>query len=283
MPLISSCSPTGMVITDLDGTLLRSDRTFSPTNLATLQYLQERQIVRVIATGRSLFSLRKVIPEHFPIDYIIFSSGAGIIDWRTQKLLVAHHLCMQEVVTALNVLIEQHVDFMLHHPIPDNHHFWYYTTGRENPDFTRRYELYRDFATPFDLLSMQVPEKACQFVAIVSCPEALSRYTLLCDQLPGLKVIRATSPLDSSSIWIEIFPRSVSKALASAWLADQFRLPYSEILALGNDYNDLDLLQWATHSLVVINAPADLKSLYPTVRSNDQDGFTQAVEIWMNH
>lgn len=283
MPYISSFSPEGMVITDLDGTLLRSDRTFSPANLATLEYLGERQILRVIATGRSLYSLRKVVPEDFPIDYVIFSSGAGIIDWRTQQLLIAHHLSLQEVTTALNLLMEHHLDFMLHHPIPENHHFWYYSTGRENPDFFRRYELYRDFAAPFHPTGMPVPEKACQFVAIVSFPEAFSQYTIVREQLPGLKVIRATSPLDSASIWIEIFPQSVSKALASAWLADRFQLPYSQILALGNDYNDLDLLQWAEYSVVVANAPSDLKALYRIVRSNDQDGFTQAVEMWMNH
>lgn len=281
MSRISSFSPAGMVITDLDGTLLRSDCTFSPTDLATLEYLGQRQIVRVIATGRSLYSLRKVIPETFPIDYTIFSSGAGILDWQTQQLLIAHHLSLPEVTTALNLLIEHNFDFMLHHPIPDNHHFWYYSTGRENPDFLRRYELYRDFAAPWHPTGMTIPEKACQFVAIAACPEAFSRYTLIRDQLPGLKVIRATSPLDSASIWIEIFPQTVSKALASAWLADQFHLPYSKLLALGNDYNDLDLLQWAQHSMVVANAPTDLKARYQTVRSNDQDGFTQAVEMWM--
>ena len=281
MSRISSFSPAGMVITDLDGTLLRSDRTVSPTDLATLEYLRQRHIVRVIATGRSIYSLRKVIPETFPIDYIIFSSGAGIIDWQTQQLLIAHHLSLPEVTTALNLLIAQHLDFMLHHPIPDNHHFWYYSTGRENPDFLRRYELYRDFAAPWRPTGMTIPEKACQFVAIAACPEAFSQYTLVREQLPGLKVIRATSPLDSASIWIEIFPQTVSKALASAWLADRFQLPYSKLLALGNDYNDLDLLQWAQHSMVVANAPTDLKARYQTVRANDQDGFTQAVEMWM--
>lgn len=283
MGLLTMSSPTGMVVTDLDGTLLCSDRTVSAKNLATLEYLRGDQIVRVIATGRSLYSLRKVIPEHFPIDYVIFSSGAGIIDWQTQQLLITHHLSLQEVTTALNLLMYHKLDFMLHHPIPDNHHFWYYSTGRENPDFIRRYEIYRDFAAPFHPVDMSIPEKACQFVAIDSTSEAFAQYMFLKEQLPALKVIRATSPLDGASLWIEIFPQTVSKALASAWLAEQLHIPHSPILALGNDYNDLDLLQWAPHSMVVENAPADLQAMYQTVCTNDQDGFTQAVEMWMNY
>jgi hydroxymethylpyrimidine pyrophosphatase-like HAD family hydrolase len=50
-------------------------------------------------------------------------------------------------------------------------------------------------------------------------------------------------------------------------------------MAVGNDYNDLELLDWAEHAFVVGNAPAELRARYATVASNDDAGFSEAVRI----
>lgn len=271
-----------MVITDLDGTLLQTTGTFSPTDVATLEELGTRHIVRVIATGRSLYSASNVLPSGFPIDYLIFSSGAGILDWRSQCILVAHHLSQKEIATAFQCLFAHSLDFMLHKSIPDNHHFWYYATGRHNPDFTRRYQRYQAFASPLEPPASEIVQ-ACQIVAIDPHQGPHSKYERVKESLPALKIIRSTSPMDGVSTWIEIFPRSVSKGLASEWLAAKYTIPQSATLALGNDYNDLDLLQWAATSFVVKNAPADLKHHYPPVSSNNDNGFTEAVKKWLNN
>lgn len=268
-----------MVITDLDGTLLNSDRTVSNANLAMLHELGLQQIVRVIATGRSLYSAQRVLPVTFPIDYVIFSSGAGVVHWHTQQLLATHHLSAPEIVHASQVLAKHGLDFMVHQPIPDNHYFFYYSTGADNPDFIRRREFYHAYAMPLLTLPPDL-EKACQFVAIDPKTGEHSCYERIRQQLSQLSVIRATSPLDHVSTWIEIFPRSVSKALASEWLARQHQIERHRILAIGNDYNDIDLLQWAGSSFLVNNAPDDLKQAYPSVSSNNHDGFKEAVVLW---
>ncbi len=269
-----------MVITDLDGTLLRSDRTVSPIDYETLQKLGRQQILRVIATGRSLYSARKVLSQHFPLDYLVFSSGAGILEWPTQRLLLAHHLGQEDIERAYRLLCELHLDFMLHRPIPENHHFWYYATGRENPDFVRRRELYQVFASPFNTMALQA-ERACQFVAIEPQNGNPSSYETLRSQLQRLNVIRTTSPLDAETLWIEIFPSSVSKALAGKWIEQQHGIEHPSVLALGNDYNDLDLLHWSQNSYVVSNAPPELRQAYPHVASHNENGFSEAVKMWM--
>jgi hypothetical protein len=67
----------GLFITDLDGTLLRSDRTFAATDLAALHRLGDLGIVRVVATGRSIFSFESVRPAGLPVDYVIFFERRG--------------------------------------------------------------------------------------------------------------------------------------------------------------------------------------------------------------
>ncbi len=82
---------TKIIFIDLDGTLIGDNRKVSERNLNSLQRAGDLGITRVIATGRSLFSFRKSIPLDFPIDYLIFSSGAGVMDWKTQQLIYEEH------------------------------------------------------------------------------------------------------------------------------------------------------------------------------------------------
>ena len=76
-----------LIATDLDGTLLKSDKSISEKDWKTLEYLASKQIVRVAATGRSLFKVKQVLPENAPFDFIVFSSGAGIYDWKNKNIL----------------------------------------------------------------------------------------------------------------------------------------------------------------------------------------------------
>jgi hydroxymethylpyrimidine pyrophosphatase-like HAD family hydrolase len=268
-----------MVVSDLDGTLLQKDRTFSRTDIKTLQRLGAEGVLRVIATGRSLYSARSIVPDDFPIDYLIISSGAGIVNWETKAIVCMYSLFPAEVKGAASVLMESGADFMIHEPIPNNHFFFYHSSGKHNPDFYSRIELYRDFVKtprPDD----PVYGEACQILAVEPWSENGTRYGFYAKKLTPLNVIRTTSPIDHRSTWIEIFPAQVSKARASDTIGRMHGIDCTCVLAVGNDYNDIELLSWARKGVVVENAPGDMKSAFDTVRSNDEAGFTEAVELY---
>lgn len=269
-----------MVVTDLDGTLLGTDRKAGDRNLDTLLTLGREQVRRVVATGRSLFSARKVLVADFPIDYLIFSSGAGIMDWGRQTPLLQHSLSREEVALVFHCLNRRRLDFMLHFPIPENHRFRYFCSGMENSDFMARIEIYREYALPARWERFETQE-ACQFV-IVEAPNGKgSAYEALKAELIQFQVIRTTSPIDGKTCWIEIFPKKVSKALAAAWVASRHDIDRENVLAIGNDYNDVDLLEWAGTSSLVGNAAGELHGLFPLVATNDNSGFSEAVSFWL--
>ena len=93
-------------------------------------------------------------------------------------------------------------------------------------------------------------------------------------------MLRATSPLGGAATWIEVFPAAASKSRSSAWLAERLGLGAAEVLAVGNDYNDLDLLEWGGTSFVVGNAPEELLARFASVASNDAGGVADAVRRW---
>jgi hydroxymethylpyrimidine pyrophosphatase-like HAD family hydrolase len=51
-------------------------------------------------------------------------------------------------------------------------------------------------------------------------------------------------------------------------------------LAVGNDYNDLDLLEWAGTSRLAAGAPPELSARFPLAASADDSDFAEAVVAW---
>lgn len=264
----------GALFTDLDGTLLNSQRQISAANLDCLRRLGEAGITRVIATGRSWFSFQRVIADDFPADFLIFSSGAGILDLQTRELL--HHNCLHgEDVTRITTILDRHgSDYMVHEPVPDNHHFTYNKTNPANKDFSRRIELYRDYASSFSTTG-RYPGESAQLIAVLNGNPHTFHH--IRKELNGYQVTRTTSPLDHSSIWMEIYPENVHKGSAAAWLCRHLGIDSRATAGIGNDYNDLDLLHFTPHSYLVANAPLELHNRFRLVPANDEDGFSHAV------
>ncbi|UCF92643.1 MAG: HAD hydrolase family protein [Desulfobacterales bacterium] len=272
--------PPGLFITDFDGTLLRSDRTVADNDLVALKNLGRRGFVRSIATGRSFHSFKTVAGADLPIDYVIFSTGAGVCHHPTRRIIRKTALEAAEVQRAMQVLLAAGLDFMVHRPIPDNHVFAYWGSPGDNPDFQKRLALYRPYAFPLDQ-SGDGFGPATQLLAVVPAPQSKRALGIVRRELPDLSIIQTTSPLDGQSTWIEIFPPSVSKSLTAAWLTAALGIRPRDVLAVGNDFNDLDLLEWSGTSFVVSNAPEALKRRFPAVASHDEAGVAEAVARWL--
>lgn len=282
--------PVGLVATDLDGTLLGPDHTLGARDAAALRALGRAGVVRVVATGRSLHAARRVLDRGFPIDYLAVSSGAGIVDWSSGRLLHTHRFEARGARRAAEVLTRLGVDFMAHSPVPDDHRFRFVRSRPANPDFERRVGRYGEFATPWregggaeepgdgvDGAREARRFEACQFVAIL-LPGETALFERLRAALSGFAVVRSTSPLDGRSLWAEVRPPGVGKAEAVAWLAERHGLDAERTAAVGNDYNDSDLLGWSANAFVVGNAAADLRERFRVVSPNDAGGFSDAVE-----
>jgi Cof subfamily protein (haloacid dehalogenase superfamily) len=272
--------PRGLFVCDFDGTLLRSDRSFSDADLEALKQLDALGIVRVIATGRSIYSLNTVSISELPVDFIIFSSGAGVIQHPDGQIIRKVSLEAQEVNRAIAILRADDLDFMVHRPIPDNHVFGYFESTPANADFRRRIDLYSQFAFPLEEVSDGFGA-ATQLLAILPPAGSPQIIETIRKKLPGFNIIQTTSPLDGRSIWIEIFPATVSKGLTVAWLTAEFDIDPGRTLSIGNDYNDLDLLEWTASSFVVENAPDVLKERFPVVASHNECGVAEAIGRWL--
>lgn len=267
-----------MVVSDLDGTMLNVDKSIPQKVTEALNYLGQQNVIRVIATGRSPYSSHLVLPNDFPIDYLIFSSGAGIMDWHSKRIIHANNLSSETTQSLTKLLVANDVDFMIQDTIPNNHCFVYHSSGKENPDFNRRLEHYKGFNQ--ELTAESEIHNSSQIVAIM--PNNLELFDTLSAKIDGASVIRSTSPLDGDSIWMELFAEGVSKASGIDWLCQYLgNICPQQVATVGNDYNDVDMLEYTPNAFVVENSPNDLKLRFKVIPSNNDCGFAQLVsQIW---
>ncbi|HNS10056.1 MAG TPA: HAD hydrolase family protein, partial [Candidatus Ozemobacteraceae bacterium] len=82
-------------------------------------------------------------------------------------------------------------------------------------------------------------------------------------------------------VWIEVFHPHASKGLAARWLCDELGIEQRHTMSIGNDYNDLAMLEWTNQGFVVANGPEDLRQRFLSAPANDEHGFAVAAERWL--
>jgi len=267
------------VFTDLDGTLLDSKGQLSSSNRQALEFLSQQNILRVIVTGRSMVSAKQVLNDQFPIDLLVTSTGGEIFTF-PDHLLYSTVMAPQHVRDAAKLLQSLKLDFMIHSITPKTHCIKWRRNTIQNRDFEKRLQMYSKYqeALPNNLDTLDV---ATQLLAI--CPNDKNKRikNILEQELIECNIVRTTSPLDHSSIWYEILPKETSKSKSAIWICQHHGIDPQRTFAIGNDYNDLDLLRWSSSPYVVENAPSELRREFPVVSSNINSGFADAVYKWI--
>ena len=268
-----------LVATDLDGTFLKNDRSISAGNLKALHTLGTKNILRVVATGRNLHKVSEVIHPEVPFDFIVYSSGAGIYNWRDKKNIYARNMNRESATKLLDHFIVQKYNFYVFAAVPDNNNLWYHKGDGYCDEFNRYLSYHNSSAKPLPETG-RINEELCQFLLII--PENEYKFTNLKREIESLckeiRVIRSSSPVTAGFIWVEVFHHSVSKGCGVNILCDMLNIHPDETCGVGNDYNDIDLLDFTACSFVTRNAPLEVRGRYTEVPANEEDGFATVVQ-----
>lgn len=260
------------VIIDLDGTLLNDKRRVGEKDLQTLYELGRKGIVRIIATGRSLFSFSDVIPEDFPIDHLIIAAGGGTMNFKTKKLIRSHFIAKNDVQAIVVKLDDLKVDYQVRAKIPDSHKYYYRQYSNKNPDFVRLNTIYKDYVK--ELNKIDELEDAARVIVIAQNTDIVK---IIENEFKDYSIIRATSPIDQKSVWMEIYPEGVNKGNAVKYLCNDLNINLIDTVGIGNDYNDIHFLDIVTGSYIVSNAPDDLKMKYKAIISNNENPLSYVM------
>lgn len=262
-----------LYVSDLDGTLLRSNETTSEYTNSVINSLVAKGMFFSYATARSLVTARKVTQGiHAKIPLIVYN-GTFVMDNVTGEILIANYFD-SSVNTILEELFSAGIYPIVYGILDGKERFSYVpelcTPGMKTFLNTRRGDI-RTNAVP----SPSALKKGNLFyITCIDAPEKLKpfyekykdRYHCIYD-----------TDLYSKEQWLEIMPATASKANAARQL--KALLNCDRLIAFGDGKNDIDLFQSADASYAVKNACLELKALAAEViGSNEEDGVARWLQ-----
>ena len=272
-----------LVISDLDGTLLDNDPKLTPERAQRLNILIERGLDFTIASARSVH-IARVLVDGLKIKLpIIEYNGAFITEFNSGEKIIENYL-KEEVVSTLMALASEHklepMIFCRRHNKdlllpPSNGN----TSQQKHLEFLRRHKdvrlqheyYYSDWRPDANVILTfsESAETVKRFFAEI--PESVSSE---CD------IHRHEDPYCSGTELLVIQDKDSTKSAATRKLASLLGRTMDDVIAFGDQVNDIALLKEAAWGVAVSNAAAALKKVADEICEANTEG---GVVLWLEH
>lgn len=262
-----------LYVSDLDGTLLRSNEATSEYTNSVINTLVDKGMIFSYATARSLITAKKVTSGIAAKIPLIVYNGAFVVDNITEDILIANYFDNQ-VYSVLDDLFNNDV-----YPI-----VYSYICGKERfsfvPDLcTKGMNMFLksrkgDIRTNAVDSIQTLKEGNIFYITCIDMPEKLEP---LYHKYKDIYHCVYQTDIYTSEQWLEIMPLEASKSNAIKQLK-KF-LDCEKLVVFGDGRNDIDMFQMADESYAVANAHEDLKQhATGIILSNDEDGVAKWLE-----
>lgn len=270
-----------LYITDLDGTLLRSDATLSEYSRLTLNRLIEEGLLFSVATARGIHSIQTILKGcHVKLPVIEFN-GAYISDFVTGEHLTTNAIDPELSQEVYGLMKEYHGDpFVTTND--GNDHLYYRSLSSQGMK-----EYYRDRVDILDKRLKQVDDLESKLRHEVMCLTVINTKDTL---LPLYERLVAEFS-DASEIhfwdnmywpgswWLTVQDKYATKDRAVRQLAEMISHPADEITVFGDHVQDVQLFNVGTRKVAVANAIDEVKKVATHhIGMNEEDSVIKFIE-----
>ena len=262
-----------LYLSDLDGTLLRSDQRTSEYTNNTINHLVQKGMIFSYATARSFHTARKVTAGLDAKIPLIVYNGAFIVDNVTHELLAANLFSADEASEILRALLQANVAPIVY--CMDDRERFVYNLSKINP-------CTKEFVDSRKGDSRDTPVQhdsglSRQGTFYFTCIDTEEKLEPLYKKLAEKYTCVYSKDIYSGAQWLEIMPIRVTKAHAARQLAKL--MGCGRIVAFGDSINDLPLFDVANERYAVANAAQALKeNATDVIACNDEDGVAHWLE-----
>ena len=260
-----------LIMSDIDGTILDKNHQLDSYLIELMPLLKQRDIPFVLASARSPLGIAPISKElgitDFPIacyNGALISLGDKILSQHSidkSELLLLHDFLKKEFPT-VSINVYSGKDWLVN-TIDEWVEIEATITG-ESPKVTSLADFIRDEKT-------------------------LVHKLLLIDNTDTIQKLQKTlSSIDfpqtdfylSKDNYLEVTHNQVSKKQALLELANYYQLSLTEIMTIGDNYNDIPMIETAGIGVAMGNAPRDVKTCAKAVTdSNEQNGVSKAIKL----
>ncbi len=246
-----------IILSDLDGTLFRDDKSISDFTKETIRQAQAKGILFGICTSRAKINAVKFLDGIEPD--ILITNGGGIVYYRNEKIYNCE-FTVEEIRKLIAAAFEVFgKDIVIS---ADNEHALYSNSREELGDKFWTFNDFSDFRETCMKMCIESldKEKVEKVVSVIGLDEI--------DYLPF-----------SDIPWYKLSKKAATKEKAIEALCRHLNITSSKIAAFGDDFNDIGMLKLCGKGIAMENAIEEVKKAAASVcASNENDGVARWIE-----
>ena len=255
-----------IVFSDIDGTLLNSQHQISANTKQAIQRIVAKGIPFILVSARPP-SAMTVYTQQLNSDLLISYGGALILDEQSAPiysvtLTEADLAKLNEKLTACGALSVNYYSY-----------YQWFANDLKSPWVINESQITQ-------LQPQQTPKELPPIHKMLLMGEAATIETLekqLQTEFPHLYIHR------SKATYLEVMNQQASKANAVRFIHRQLNIKQEETVAFGDNFNDLDMLEYAGLGVAMANAPLEIQQRADYVTaSNDEEGIAQVLNLLFN-
>lgn len=286
-----------LVAIDLDGTLLNSYGEVSENTRKALKKAKENGTEIVLSSGRPISSTESLAVELGVDNYLISGNGAAVYDIQNQKILYDRFLTKQQVLDIAKMCEEN--SFFYNVYTEDeviasslNYNILFY--HKEN---IKKVEEKRTHINIVQNIEEYIKQSGKEkFLKITVCDESKFIFNSIMKRLKEIqgidvleiaymsrkKIKDGTNDVDIHYYYTEITNENVNKWTAIQYLLDKLNIRPKEVMAIGDNFNDKEMIEEAGLGVVMGNSNPKMKEIGDViVADNNSEGVLEAINKYI--
>ncbi len=264
-----------LLVLDVDGTLI--GRGTYPTARVTkaIQQAKRNGVAITLGTGRASEACYHILKRLCLDKLHIFFDGAAVVDWPSNDIIYLQAL----PPPAGKRLIELSREYGLFLEIYAHD---FYFIERDGPLAEHQREKLQITPLVTNLMSLIGRIKIVKGQLLATTSEEKRRAMLVSKEMEGLCKMSWSLDPSNNIYFINAISSSVSKGETLRTVADYLGIDLSQVIAIGDSFNDLPIFEIAGTSIAMGNAPEELKRLADWVAPPvEKDGVAVAIEKFL--
>ncbi len=271
-----------LVASDLDGTIISENNYIPDANLDAINMMNQNNINFAICTGKS-YSVSKNLCDKFNATYGIFNNGSQIYNLKTGDQIYSSSLELKdikkcfEIAKKYNLHVHAYSDELL---ISEKLQYLDLRNFKLQNSSEYRFVIVKNILDYIEKNNLPIH----QFV--ISGTSSLDSIKEEISQNINVSIVKISklgeykdNILNKEYEYLSIIPFNTNKGSAIKFLTKYLSLDEKDVMSIGDNLNDVDMLKNSGIGIAVANAYSELKDVakYTTKNSVSEGGFAEAV------
>lgn len=255
-----------LIATDMDGTFLRDDKSYSDEFIDVYHDLKKQNIKFMIASGNQYELLVSKFDSSINQDLIYLCENGTKVVYQG-KCLYKCFMDRKDYLETLNVL-KQYKDCMI------------VVSGDKHSYISKEFENKKDFISLFmkNIVFVDNYDDIDDDILKFSVAHFDDKMEIRTQDI-ALQLNNQLKLVTTGNVWFDIFYKTVNKGTTLTYLLNYFHFNKDEVAVFGDEMNDYEMLESVKYAYAMENAIAPIKDIaYEIVESNENDGVVKKLK-----